>query len=103
MTLDRIGGQVFSPRRTQLDPGFIERGTLQLKRLHRAAVIVLYPWNRSSSPEPQMSPPSKESHDPLKLARYYQSLLDSGEFENRAALARYLGVSRSRVTQVLRR
>jgi hypothetical protein len=40
---------------------------------------------------------------PLKLARYYQSLLDSGQFENRAALARYLGVSRARVTQVLHR
>jgi len=37
------------------------------------------------------------------LARYYQSLLDSGQFENRAALARYLGVSRARVTQVLKR
>jgi len=48
-------------------------------------------------------PPPKESRDPLKLARYYQSLLDSGKFENRAALSRYLGVSRARVTQVLRR
>jgi hypothetical protein len=37
------------------------------------------------------------------LAHYYQSLLDSGKFESRAALARYLGVSRARVTQVLRR
>jgi RNA polymerase sigma-70 factor, ECF subfamily len=27
---------------------------------------------------------------------YYQTLLDSGQFENRAALARYLGVSRAR-------
>jgi hypothetical protein len=34
---------------------------------------------------------------------YYQSLLDSSRFENRAALARYLGVSRARVTQVLKR
>jgi Mn-dependent DtxR family transcriptional regulator len=39
----------------------------------------------------------------MKLARHYQSLLDSGRFENRAALARHLGVSRARVTQVLRR
>jgi hypothetical protein len=31
------------------------------------------------------------------------ALLDSGKFENRAALARYLGVSRARVTQVLQR
>jgi Mn-dependent DtxR family transcriptional regulator len=44
-----------------------------------------------------------ERRDPLKLARYYQSLMDSGKFESRAALARYLGVSRPRVTQVLRR
>jgi Mn-dependent DtxR family transcriptional regulator len=51
--------------------------------------------------EPRSAP--KERRDPLKLARYYQSLLDSGKFENRAALARYLGVSRPRVTQVLRR
>ena len=41
--------------------------------------------------------------DGFKLARYYQSLLDSGKFENRAGLARFLGVSRARVTQVLNR
>jgi hypothetical protein len=76
---------------------------LQLKRLHRAAVIALYPWNGSSDPEPKVGPVPCEKRDPLKLAQYYQSLLDSGKFENRAALARYLGVSRARVTQVLRR
>lgn len=32
-----------------------------------------------------------------------ESLLESGKFENRSALARYLGVSRARVTQVLKR
>ncbi len=36
-------------------------------------------------------------------ARYCQSLLDSGKFESRAALARHVGASRARVTQVLRR
>jgi Mn-dependent DtxR family transcriptional regulator len=46
---------------------------------------------------------TKPDRDPLRLARYYQSLLDSGKFESRAALARYLGVSRARVTQVLSR
>jgi hypothetical protein len=45
----------------------------------------------------------KANRDPLNLARYYQSLLDSGQFANRGALARYLAVSRSRVTQVLLR
>jgi Mn-dependent DtxR family transcriptional regulator len=39
----------------------------------------------------------------MKLARHYQALLDSGKFEHRAALARHLGVSRARVTQVLNR
>ncbi len=39
----------------------------------------------------------------MGLARFYQSLLDSGIVESRAALARHLGVSRARVTQVLRR
>lgn len=76
---------------------------MQLKRLHRAAVIALVPWNGSSNPEPKAMPVPRERRDPVKLASYYQSLLDSGKFENRAALARYLGVSRARVTQVLRR
>ena len=86
-----------------LAEGLIERGTFQLKRLHRAAVIALFPWNGSSVPEPKVPAAPRESRDPLNLARYYQSLLDSGQFANRAALAGYLGVSRSRVTQVLRR
>jgi hypothetical protein len=76
---------------------------LQINRLHRAAVIALTPWEGPSSPEPKASSAPKPQRDPLHLARYYQSLLDSGKFESRAALARYLGVSRARVTQVLRR
>jgi len=76
---------------------------LLLKRLRRAAVIEVIPWNSSIEPEPKVSAAPKKLRDPLKLARYYQSLLHSGQFENRAALARHLGVSRARVTQVLRR
>ena len=45
--------------------------------------------------------PSRRSR--IGGTRYYQSLLDSGRFENRAALARYRGVSWAKVTQVLRR
>ena len=41
--------------------------------------------------------------DGLEKARYYQSLLDSGEVETRAELARFLGVSRARVPQVVNR
>jgi hypothetical protein len=73
------------------------------KRLRRAAVIEIIPWNGSSSPELETPAVPEEPRDPLKLARYYLSLLDSGRFENRAALARHLGVSRARVTQVLKR
>jgi hypothetical protein len=76
---------------------------LRLKRLRRKAVIVSFPWNGSIEAEPKVAATPKDPRDPLKLARYYQSLLDSGKFENRAALARFLGVSRARVTQVLRR
>jgi hypothetical protein len=71
--------------------------------LRRAAAIEVIPWNGSIESETAVPSVPKEPRDPLKLARYYQSLLDSGQFENRAALARYLGVSRARVTQVLLR
>jgi hypothetical protein len=96
-------GLVLSPRRTQLEPGFIERGTLCLKRLRRAAVIEINPWNGSSDLEPKVAATPKDPRDRLKPARYYQSLLDSGRFENRAALASYQRVSRARVTHVLKR
>jgi len=71
--------------------------------LRRAAIISICPWNGSSEPAAKVKAAPKKKGEPLKLARYYQSLLDSGQFENRAALARYLGVSRARVTRVLRR
>lgn len=94
---------VSSPRRSQLDSCFIERGTFRINRLHRRAVIALHPWNGSGSHVPELKPVPKERPDGMKLARHYLALLDSGKFENRAALARHLGVSRARVTQVLRR
>jgi hypothetical protein len=64
--------------------------------------MVFCPWNGSSGPESKTTALPTESRNPLKLARY-QSLLDSGQFENGAALARFLGVIRARVTQELRR
>jgi len=60
------------------------------------------PWNAASDAKLEPKPAQKGRRDPLKLARYHQPLMDSGKFESRAALARYLGVSRPRVTQVLR-
>ena len=92
-----------SPRLSQLDSQFIERGALCIKRLRRRPVIVLHPWTAHSDEKSEKTPVRKTRPDGMKLARHYQALLDSGKFESRAALARHLGVSRARVTQVLRR
>lgn len=74
-----------------------------MKRLQRAALIEMFPWGAPFPGKSEPKPTPKERRDPLKLARHYQALLNSGKFENRAALARHLGVSRARVTQVLKR
>jgi len=63
----------------------------------------LYPWNPIPARLDGKKRPTPPPRDRLRLAHYYQSLLDSGKFESRAALARFLGVSRARVTQVLNR
>jgi hypothetical protein len=76
---------------------------LHIRRLRRGSHVEMIPW---ADPKVKPDPPLKKkrvNRDPLALARFYQSLLDSGVVENRAGLARYLGVSRARVTQVLRR
>lgn len=83
---------------------FVERGCWKIKRLRRLQVVEFFPWTHPeeasiSAPKP----PRVNRRDPLALARHYQALLDSGVVETRAQLARYLGVSRARVTQVLRR
>jgi hypothetical protein len=85
------------PRLSKLDSCFVERGTLLLKRLRRAAVIDLYPWGTAESKLVKQRP------DGMKLARHYKSLLDSGKIENRAAHASHLGGSRAGVTQIVRR
>lgn len=81
----------------------MELGAYELNRLRQTPVYTLYPW--SARPAIEKFPPAarKPTRAPLLLARYYQSLLDTGRFESRAALARFLGVSRARVTQVLYR
>ena len=86
-----------------MNRGFVELGTYALNRLRRKPIIDFYAWNASSTSKKERSDPGKHGRDPLRLARYYQSLLDTGKFESRAALARFLGVSRARVTQVLNR
>jgi len=81
--------------------GFVELGSYALNRLRRRPVIKFYAWNTPPAIKQERNDPGNPGRDPLRLARYYQSLLDTGKFESRAALARFLGVSRARVTQVL--
>jgi len=46
--------------------------------------------------------PSKTYRNPVFLAQEWKRMLDSGEYTSQAALARYLGISRARVNQMLR-
>ena len=86
-----------------LNRGFVELGSYALNRLRRKPIIEFYAWNAPPTIKKERNDPGKPGRDPLRLARYYQSLLDSGKFESRASLARFLGVSRANVTQVLNR
>jgi hypothetical protein len=85
-----------------LNRGFVELGSYALNRLRRKPPIEFYAWNAPPTSNTERNDPGKPDRDPLRLARYYQSLLDTGNFESRAALARFLGVSRARVTQVMK-
>ncbi len=86
-----------------LNRGFVELGAYAINRLRRKPIIEFFAWNAPSTSKKERNDPGKPSRDPFRLARYYQSLLDTDKFESRAALARFLGVSRANVTQVLNR
>ena len=81
----------------------VDRGAWQIKRLRRGQVVELTPWSSLESLDSTVSGPLPVKRDPLAQARLYQSLLDSGLAKNRADVARYFGVSRARVSQVLNR
>ena len=83
--------------------GLVELGAFRTKRLRRFPHIELYKWNSVSDQIQAESKSAKPKRDRMRLALRYQSLLDSGEVRTRAELARYLGVTRARVTQVLNR
>ncbi len=80
----------------------VEVGIWTAKHLHRNRQMAFVPW-AAAVESSQATKPLRLKVDPLALARRYQDLLDSGTAKNRAHLASYLGVSRARVTQVLRR
>ncbi len=92
-----------SPSHTLCEHGLIDLGAVRINNLRRTPKVEFYPWNPISAiPKPKCEQ-SKPRPDGMERARYYQSLLDSEEVKTRAELARYLGVTRARVTQVLRR
>ena len=70
-------------------------------RISRTSII--RPRARLKIRAPTITSIPQECCDLLMLSRYYQSLLDSRQFANRAVLARYLGVIRAMLTQVLNR
>ena len=59
--------------------------------------------DRFSEMKPAQPATIPRKRDGLILAKKYAELLGSGAFKTKAELARYLGVSRARVSQVLRR
>jgi hypothetical protein len=83
--------------------GFVELGSYALSRLRRKPTFEFFAWNTPQRDQKAGNDSKRPARDPLRLARYYQSLLDGRKFESRAALSRFLGVSRARVTQVLNR
>ena len=46
--------------------------------------------------------PKKTYRNPIYLAREYKQMIDNGDVKNQAQLARLKGISRARVTQILR-
>lgn len=83
--------------------GLVELGAYEINKLRRPFRVPFYEWMPVSAiPLPQNKPKGPR-YDRMRLAREYQSILDSGVVETRAELARHLGVSRARVTQVLNR
>ena len=63
----------------------------------------MFRWNSISDQIRAETEAERTKRDPMRLAHQYQDLLDSKVVTTRAELARHLGVSRARVTQVLSR
>jgi hypothetical protein len=82
---------------------FVELGAFRTTWLRRLPHIEMFKWNFISDQIRKESQSEVPTRDWMRLAIYYQSLLDSGEVSMRAELARFLGVSLLRVTQVLKR
>lgn len=81
----------------------VELGAWYFKRLRQSRIILTLPWKGLKS-IPKLAPKLKVLRgDPQARARQLQAMLDAGEVKNKAELARRLGLSRARITQILKR
>lgn len=74
--------------------GLVERGTLQINSLRRAAIIVLYPQNDSSEFKSDIKAVLKKRRDPIKLVRHYLTFFDTRMLDSLAVLERHFGNGR---------
>jgi len=65
--------------------------------------VGIFKWNSVLDRGRKESESAEPKRDHLRLAFYDQSLLDSEAVKTRAELARFLGGSQARITQVLKR
>lgn len=89
------------PNAHQANQYFIETGAWQYKHLRQRRIIEFHPW----TPLEALTPADKASRtvkgSKIERAREFQAMLDAGVVRNRAELARRLGLSRARITQIM--
>lgn len=73
--------------------------TVPLHRIRRGGASAFTTADPEPTPPPPRRPP--RAAQMLALAHELQGLIDSGEVRDRATLARHLGLTRARVTQIL--
>lgn len=81
----------------------MELGAWYFKHLRQSRTILTLPWKGLKSiPKPAPKPKVLRGDPKARArARELQAMLDAGEVKNRAELARRLGLSRARITQIL--
>ena len=80
----------------------VELGAWYFKHLRQSRTILTLPWKGLKSVPKPAPKPKVLGGDPQARARQLQAMLDAGELKNRAELARRLGLSRARITQILK-
>ena len=94
-------------------PGYWPVNTLETERInltaklkfafyaHRKRQSVIFALNPAPNPKTRRKSRAQITADGIQKAVQWQTLISTNGIETRADLARYLGVSRARVTQVL--